>query len=90
MNGGAMVDIDDRTNGGAFGGLSTNVGAMVDIPDCTNGGAGTYYTYGNLDSPGVSNLSLSHHTLVDFLSFLASSLFQITSRPFHWMSWSLT
>ena len=74
-NGGAVVDIDDHMNGGAFGGLSTNVGAMVDIPDCTNGGVGTYYAYGDLDSPGVSDLSLLHDTLADFLSFLASSSF---------------
>ena len=70
-----MVDIDDCTNGGAFGGLSTSVGAVVDIPDCMNGGAGTYYAYGDLDSSGVSDLSLSHDILADFLSFLASSSF---------------
>ena len=34
-----------------------------------------YYAYGNLDSPGVSDLSLLHDTLADFLSFLASSSF---------------
>ena len=74
-NGGAVVDIDDHMNGGAFSGLSMNMGAMVDIPDCMNGGAGTYYAYGDLDSPGVLDLSLSHNTLADSLSFLASSLF---------------
>ena len=66
---------DMSTDGGAAGSMSTDGGAMVDITAGTNGGATVYFAYGGVAMSGISDLSMSHDNLVDFLSFLAVSSF---------------
>jgi hypothetical protein len=62
--------VDDlSTNGGALFTAGTDGGAVVDVKVCTDGGA----TYGGVDVPGFSDLSISHDTFADLLSFLAST-----------------